>query len=145
MKATWAEALFITPGWPVPADSLMPIPADRPTQETFDFSSHVLGGRGSLSVLFVYRRWDSLVDEDLTAIIGYFRAAVNTINARALATQDVLTALIALMVVELETDDQGVANLLRQLHENKVGVRSFAEQEPTLEDVFMLVTKGLVT
>ncbi len=49
------------------------------------------------------------------------------------------------VVVELETDDQGVANLLRQLHENKVGVRSFAEQEPTLEDVFMLVTKGLVT
>jgi ABC-2 type transport system ATP-binding protein len=49
------------------------------------------------------------------------------------------------VVVELETDDQGVANLLRQLHENKVGVRSFAEKEPTLEDVFMLVTKGLVT
>jgi ABC-2 type transport system ATP-binding protein len=48
-------------------------------------------------------------------------------------------------VVELETDDQGVANLLQQLHENKVGVRSFAEKEPTLEDVFMLVTKGLVT
>ena len=49
------------------------------------------------------------------------------------------------VVVELETDDQGVANLLRQLHENKVGVRSYAEKEPTLEDVFMLVTKGLVT
>ena len=28
---------------------------------------------------------------------------------------------------------------------NQVGVRSFAEKEPTLEDVFMLVTKGLVT
>ncbi len=49
------------------------------------------------------------------------------------------------VVVELETDDNGVASLLRQLHENNVGVRSFAEKEPTLEDVFMLVTKGLVT
>jgi ABC-2 type transport system ATP-binding protein len=48
-------------------------------------------------------------------------------------------------IVELETDDAGVAALLRQLHEHDVGVRSYAEKEPTLEDVFMLVTKGLVT
>ena len=47
--------------------------------------------------------------------------------------------------VELETDDSGVAELLRQLIANKVAVRSFAEKEPTLEDVFMLVTKGLVS
>jgi ABC-2 type transport system ATP-binding protein len=47
--------------------------------------------------------------------------------------------------VELETDDAGVAELLRELIANKVGIRSFAEKEPTLEDVFMLVTKGLVT
>ncbi len=47
-------------------------------------------------------------------------------------------------VVELETDDQGVADLLRQLVTNQVEVRSYAEKEPTLEDVFMLVTKGLV-
>jgi hypothetical protein len=26
-----------------------------------------------------------------------------------------------------------------------VGVRSYADKDPTLEDVFMLVTKGLVT
>jgi ABC-2 type transport system ATP-binding protein len=48
-------------------------------------------------------------------------------------------------IVELETDDQGVSDLLSQLIANKVGVRSFAEKDPSLEDVFMLVTKGLVS
>lgn len=48
-------------------------------------------------------------------------------------------------VIELETDDEGVSELLRQLVQQQVAVRSFAEKEPTLEDVFMLVTKGLVT
>ncbi|MFC1758870.1 ATP-binding cassette domain-containing protein [Planctomycetota bacterium] len=48
-------------------------------------------------------------------------------------------------VVELEADDQGVAEVLNQLIKNEVGVRSFGEKDPTLEDVFMMVTKGLVT
>ncbi len=47
--------------------------------------------------------------------------------------------------VELETDDNGVAALLHKLVHEGVGVRSFGEKEPTLEDVFMLVTKGLVS
>jgi len=47
--------------------------------------------------------------------------------------------------IELETDDAGVAELLNQLIRQKVGIRSFSEKEPTLEDVFMLVTKGLVS
>jgi ABC-2 type transport system ATP-binding protein len=47
--------------------------------------------------------------------------------------------------VELEADDTGVAELLDQLIHQGVGIRSFGEKEPTLEDVFMLVTKGLVT
>ncbi len=47
--------------------------------------------------------------------------------------------------VELEADDSGVAELLRELVANKVAIRSFAEKEPTLEDVFMMVTKGLVS
>jgi ABC-2 type transport system ATP-binding protein len=47
--------------------------------------------------------------------------------------------------VELETDDDGVTELLRQLVQQKVAVQSYAEKEPTLEDVFMVVTKGLVT
>jgi ABC-2 type transport system ATP-binding protein len=48
-------------------------------------------------------------------------------------------------VVELEADDRGVSELLNQLVYNKVELRSFAEKEPSLEDVFMMVTKGLVT
>ena len=48
-------------------------------------------------------------------------------------------------LLELETDDRGVADLLHQLIQNKVDIRSFGEKEPTLEDVFMLVTKGLVS
>jgi ABC-2 type transport system ATP-binding protein len=47
--------------------------------------------------------------------------------------------------VELETDDRGVADLLNQLIHEGIGIRSFGEKEPTLEDVFMLVTKGLVS
>ncbi len=47
--------------------------------------------------------------------------------------------------VELETDDKGVAGLLNDLIRQGVQIRSFAEEEPTLEDVFMLVTKGLVS
>ena len=48
-------------------------------------------------------------------------------------------------MVELETDDDGVAELLRQLMAAGVGIRSFSEKDPSLEDVFMMVTKGLVT
>ncbi len=48
-------------------------------------------------------------------------------------------------LLELETDDAGVAELLNQLVSQGVGIRSFAEKEPTLEDVFMMVTKGLVS
>ena len=47
--------------------------------------------------------------------------------------------------IELETDDDGVNTLLYQLTSQSIGIRSFGEKEPTLEDVFMLVTKGLVT
>lgn len=46
--------------------------------------------------------------------------------------------------VELEADDKGVAELLKQLVQQDIDIISFADKEPTLEDVFMLVTKGLV-
>jgi ABC-2 type transport system ATP-binding protein len=48
------------------------------------------------------------------------------------------------IVVELATDDDGVSALLEQLSQSGARVRSFHDKEPTLEDVFMLVTKGLV-
>ena len=46
--------------------------------------------------------------------------------------------------VEIATDDAGLAELLDQLIAAGVRMNSFAERDPTLEDVFMLVTKGLV-
>jgi ABC-2 type transport system ATP-binding protein len=49
-----------------------------------------------------------------------------------------------LVTVELAGDDTGVAGLMQQLHLGGAQMRSFHEKEPTLEDVFMLVTKGLV-
>ena len=49
-----------------------------------------------------------------------------------------------LVTVELAGDDSGVAGLMQQLHLGGAQMRSFHEKEPTLEDVFMLVTKGLV-
>jgi ABC-2 type transport system ATP-binding protein len=49
------------------------------------------------------------------------------------------------VVVELEADEPAVAALLDQLLAAGVRVRSFADKDPTLEDVFMMVTKGLVT
>ncbi len=49
------------------------------------------------------------------------------------------------VTIELEANDHQVAELLQQLVAQNVGLRSFGEKEPTLEDVFMLVTKGLVT
>lgn len=48
------------------------------------------------------------------------------------------------VTVEFETDDQGLANLMKRLVDNGVKMRSFSDKDPTLEDVFMLVTKGLV-
>src|SRR5688500_11926081 len=41
--------------------------------------------------------------------------------------------------IELETDDSGTAGLLAQLVAQGVGIKSFAEKDPTLEDVFMMV------
>jgi len=46
--------------------------------------------------------------------------------------------------IELAADDQQVAGLLEKLVASGVRMHSFAEREPTLEDVFMLVTKGAV-
>jgi ABC-2 type transport system ATP-binding protein len=47
--------------------------------------------------------------------------------------------------VEMDGQDADVQRLLRQLVAANCGLISFAEKEPTLEDVFMMVTKGLVT
>jgi ABC-2 type transport system ATP-binding protein len=49
------------------------------------------------------------------------------------------------VLAELETDDQGLADLLEHFIREGVRVRKFNDKDPTLEDVFMTVTKGLVT
>jgi ABC-2 type transport system ATP-binding protein len=48
------------------------------------------------------------------------------------------------LTAELETDDEGLAELLDDLIRQGVRIKSFNDKDPTLEDVFMLVTKGLV-
>jgi ABC-2 type transport system ATP-binding protein len=48
------------------------------------------------------------------------------------------------VTAEFETDDQGLAGLMKRLIDGGVKMRSFSDKDPTLEDVFMLVTKGLV-
>jgi len=48
------------------------------------------------------------------------------------------------VTAEFETDDAGLADLLQRMVTNGIRMRSFSDKDPTLEDVFMLVTKGLV-
>lgn len=48
------------------------------------------------------------------------------------------------VTVELAADDHQLAALLERLQADGVRMTSFAEKEPTLEDVFMMVTKGAV-
>jgi len=47
--------------------------------------------------------------------------------------------------LEMKGADADVQRLMRALVTADCGLLSFAEKEPTLEDVFMMVTKGLVT
>lgn len=49
------------------------------------------------------------------------------------------------VIVEMNTDDKGISELLTQLISKGVGIHNFAQKDPSLEDVFMKVTKGLVT
>jgi ABC-2 type transport system ATP-binding protein len=48
------------------------------------------------------------------------------------------------VTVELAADDQQAAGLLERMLAAGLKVSSYAEKEPTLEDVFMMVTKGAV-
>lgn len=48
-------------------------------------------------------------------------------------------------LADLDMKDDQVAGVLRRLVEQGVGMCAFSEKEPTLEDVFMTVTKGIVT
>ena len=47
--------------------------------------------------------------------------------------------------IEFASSDHNPANLLKKLIENEVEVINFGQKDPNLEDVFMMVTKGLVS
>jgi ABC-2 type transport system ATP-binding protein len=49
------------------------------------------------------------------------------------------------VTVELEADDGQLAAIIDRLSREQIPMHSFNDKEPTLEDVFMMVTKGLVT
>lgn len=48
------------------------------------------------------------------------------------------------VTVELDMQDDQVAQMLQRLINQGVGMCAFSEKEPTLEDVFMSITKGIV-
>jgi ABC-2 type transport system ATP-binding protein len=48
------------------------------------------------------------------------------------------------VTAELAADDQKIAALMERMIAAGVRMHSFGEKDPSLEDVFMLVTKGLV-
>lgn len=48
------------------------------------------------------------------------------------------------VTAELKMSDEQLASLLKQMIAHGLRIRSFAEKDPTLEDVFMMVTKGAV-
>ena len=52
---------------------------------------------------------------------------------------------VGCVTAELQMRDEQVAQLLEQLISKNVKLLSFNDREPTLEDVFMAVTEGLVT
>jgi ABC-2 type transport system ATP-binding protein len=45
---------------------------------------------------------------------------------------------------EIAADETKLAELVDRLHDERIRFHSFADQDPTLEDVFMMVTKGAV-
>ena len=49
------------------------------------------------------------------------------------------------ITIEYDSADHNPSKLLETLVSNEVEVFSYAQKEPTLEDVFMMVTKGLVS
>ena len=48
------------------------------------------------------------------------------------------------LLAELDVDDAGLARLLKKMVEEGVEIRSFNDKDPTLEDVLMTVTQGIV-
>jgi len=72
-----------------------------------------------------------------------------TAQAEALLRQDssvrAVEAFDHTLTAEFEGRDEDMARLLVRLVDAGVGVQSFAEEPLRLEDVFMMITKGIVS
>jgi len=73
------------------------------------------------------------VKQDADSALSIVRALPETLDVQVEGTR---------ITAELATDDDGLARLMARLIDQGVELVSFAEKEPTLEDVFMLITKG---
>jgi ABC-2 type transport system ATP-binding protein len=89
----------------------------------------------------VYRR----IHRNRIVVIKFFeRAEVGLSIIRSLPETREVQVDGNRVTAELAADDVQVASLMERLVAEGVRMTSFGEKEPTLEDVFMLVTKGAV-
>jgi len=96
--------------------------------------------QGSIDDVYRKIRRNRIVEIDF---VGSSDAGLSILRSQAsLRALDVQSNQV---VAELETDDEGLADLLDTFIREGVRLRKFNDKDPTLEDVFMSVTKGLVT
>ena len=89
----------------------------------------------------VYRR----IRGNRTIVIKFIdRQEVGVSIIRSLAETREVQIENSKVTAELEADDDQISALMQRLVAEGVRMYSFADKEPTLEDVFMLVTKGAV-
>jgi ABC-2 type transport system ATP-binding protein len=89
----------------------------------------------------VYRR----IRGNRTIVIKFIdRQEVGVSIIRSLAETREVRIENSKVTAELEADDDQISALMQRLVAEGVRMYSFADKEPTLEDVFMLVTKGAV-
>ena len=130
----------------------------RKMGKTILISSHILTELADCcSSIGIIERGQLLMHGPIDQVYGQIRRN-RVVEVQFLSNQDAglsilrsspalrsLEVLPAGVIAELETDDEGVAALMEQLIREGVRMRSFNDRAPTLEDVFMSVTKGLVT
>ncbi len=89
----------------------------------------------------VYRR----IRGNRTLVIKFIdKQEVGVSIIRSLAETREVKVENSTVTAELEADDAQISALMERLVAEGVRMYSFADKEPTLEDVFMLVTKGAV-
>lgn len=90
----------------------------------------------------VYRRIRRNRNVEIRLLPGFVEAATAIVRRQA--------GVVDLQVdgdrisAEIEADETALAALVDELHDAGIRFHSFADEDPTLEDVFMMVTKGTV-